>query len=279
MRCFILCFILLLNPMFADPLFFSENYEPEEKLISATFVERKMISENTLEVVFSLDDALGFQYVSGQFFKSYIQPEGQKNYYRRSYSIASTPEEVKASGNINVAISLVEGGVGSEWFQTIIPGTKMYFRAPTGKLLLSKYEPAKRIVLLGTGTGIAPYRSMLPELIDDKTVPVEILSGFRNKQEEIYATEFRQANRQSHIRYRVSYSQQEVEGSLKGHIQTHLESLNLNPKYDRVYVCGNPNMLKDIAERLKALGFQQDVTYITENYAYSGHNDAPFVIK
>jgi ferredoxin-NADP reductase len=122
------------------------------------FESQRQISPNVLHLVFTRQDGGPFDFVPGQFLTFLLpHPECVK---RRSYSLATMPGE---SGKIEVSMSYVEGGYASEIFFSLKAGDTFHVMGPAGKLVMAD-DSATRYVLVGTGTGIAPYRTMLPGL-------------------------------------------------------------------------------------------------------------------
>ncbi len=241
-------------------------------LVSATLSKTEQPSTNTLQLSFELDQESkeSFNFIAGQFVQLHIEIDG--TLYKRSYSIANAPEDFRTTGQLEVALSFVNGGVASEFFQKTKPGIKIDIAGPFGALTLPETFPGQ-LVLAGTGTGIAPYRSMIPQLktLTDKRVPVTVLMGFRYRQESIYTEDFAPL---SNIKYRTCLSRESSlhpkQNEYAGHVQGQFDTLNLNPEKDIVYLCGNPGMIDDCVALLRDMGFPPRQIK-REKYVYSGH--------
>lgn len=204
------------------------------------------------------DGKAPFSYVPGQFITVHFEHEGKP--YKRSYSIANAP---KQDGCIEFAASFVEGGVGSGYLFSCKPGDSLAVSGPYGRLVLKENLPG-RYVLVGTGTGVTPYRAMIPQLqvllTAQPKLEVVILQGVRTQADLLYAAEFRafaQAN--PRVRFYACISRH-VEGDLAtdeslGYVQTVFPSLSLAPQNDLVYLCGNPGMIDEAFSLLTAQGF------------------------
>ncbi|AMO55135.1 hypothetical protein GZ77_11845 [Endozoicomonas montiporae] len=237
-----------------------------------TLINRHTLSSNTIQLDFQVDGE--FDFIAGQFVQFMIDHDGKT--HKRSYSIANSPEAFRADGHLEIAISLVKGGLASELFSQADLGLKLDMAGPFG-ILTAPADHSGQIVLAGTGTGLAPYRSMLPTLISmaDNGIPVTVIMGVRHRSDLIYEQAFRDAAKQhSNLDYQVCISREtdvdENINEFNGYVQERFEHLNLDTGSDLVYLCGNPNMIDDAAKVLLDMGF--GVRQVKrEKYVYSGH--------
>ena len=234
--------------------------------------QKKQLSQNTLQLDFEFQGGAptDFSFIAGQFVQLLI-PDGDK-VHKRSYSIACSMASFQASGCLEIAISFVEGGLASEFFQTAETGLMLNISGPFGVLTLPD-QFSGQLVLVGTGTGIAPYRAMLPLIkkLPDQGVPVTVIMGARYRQDLIYQQDF-MALQAVNCQICLSREDQRQEHSNEypGYVQQRFQSLNLNSEQDLVYLCGNPGMIDDAAAVLKELGFPPRQIK-REKYVYSGH--------
>lgn len=237
-----------------------------------TLVGKTQLSENTLQLDFEFDGDSGkdFSFVAGQFVQFLIDT-GEK-VQKRSYSIACSPEAFEQTGRLEIALSFVEEGLATQLFQQAEPGLNLQMTGAFGVLTLPK-DFSGQLVLAGTGTGIAPYRSMLPQLsqLAAQGVPVRVLMGVRHRNNLIYQQDF---SAEKSIDYRVCLSREndtdENQKEFKGYVQNQFAQLNLSPEQDLVYLCGNPGMIDSAAAELKEMGFPPKQVK-REKYVYSGH--------
>jgi len=222
------------------------------------FVWEKKITPDISHLAFRVRGQSGpFIFEPGQFI-TLLLGEGSE-LKRRSYSIATIPGE---GDGIEMVVSRVPGGFASEILFNLKPGQILKALGPVGRLLL-KAEPKSRYILVGTGTGIGPYRSMLPALLQRVKAgnfSVHILLGVRTRAEAIFKSDFEEfAARDPSFQFYICYSREQPEtlsgNERSGYVQTQLESLNLNPSEDAVYLCGNPHMIDQSFELLKSLSF------------------------
>lgn len=220
-------------------------------------VERAtMITPSVLELAFRRADGNELVYVAGQFLN--IHFEVDEKAMHRSYSIASAPRD---GGTLDVAIAPVEGGRATNYLFNLKPGDEVQASGPFGRFVL-RDDPPCRYILVGTGTGITPYRAMLPGLADrlaSNDYSVELLVGVQYRKDKLYGDDFQQfADAHDNFSYRACLSrEEECEGAeVSGYVQHQFGSLNLDPIKDVVYLCGNPDMIDNAVELLKEKGFE-----------------------
>ncbi|MFZ9034867.1 MAG: FAD-binding oxidoreductase [Francisellaceae bacterium] len=231
-------------------------------------VSSHMIAPNVKHLVFERADGGEFHFEPGQFITFLFDHEDGK-VRRRSYSVATIPSD---SSYIEVAISYVDGGIASENLFAMQPGDCFNAMGPAGRLVL-KEESVKKLILVGTGTGIAPYRAMLPLLAKDQEREVHIFLGVQYKADAIYADDFRKyAGEHDHIHFTACLSREDkplATNEIKGYVQSQFDHLELNPEQDVVYLCGNPNMIDQAYDKLVASGFNAKTVrrekYISSN--------------
>jgi ferredoxin-NADP reductase len=98
-------------------------------------------------------------FIPGQFVQVHFQHEGVT--LRRSYSIATQADEQGAE-SVELAVSFVPGGAATALFEGLAPGDRIQATGPNGRLVLQDGDQNQRYLLVATGTGVTPYRSMLP---------------------------------------------------------------------------------------------------------------------
>jgi CDP-4-dehydro-6-deoxyglucose reductase len=94
----------------------------------------------------------------GQFVTLDLPIHEKPNKRIRSYSIASWPDGTNV---LELVIVLLEGGLGTTYlFNNIVVGSELTLRGPQGVFTLDDEDLQKDIIMICTGTGIAPFRSM-----------------------------------------------------------------------------------------------------------------------
>ena len=218
----------------------------------------------------SRDD--GFRFENGQFVMLGLEvPQGDGSYrpLLRAYSIASANWEEQLEF---FSIKVANGPLTSR-LQHIREGDSILLsRKPTGTLLISDLLPGKTLYLLSTGTGLAPFLSIIkdPETYE-RFERVVLTHGVRNAADLAYrdyiARELphhqflgEQIGRQ--LRYYPAVSRESFahQGRLTDLLESGRMSIDLDlpivdPRHDRFMICGSPPMLADFRRVLDARGF------------------------
>lgn len=216
-----------------------------------------MITPTVRHLEFEREDKSRLRFVPGQFLTFHFTLENQL--FSRSYSIATIANE---KDTLEIAVSPFQGGPGTRKLFSLQPGDEIDATGPFGRLVL-KDEPVKRYILVATGTGVTPYRAMLPALIErihQQKIEVVILQGVKSKEELLYGDDFiKYAQSTPQLHFHAFYSRTVPENPFayehRGYVQTSFSWLNLDPDQDIFYLCGNPNMIDEAFAYLKEFGF------------------------
>ncbi|RZA11328.1 MAG: ferredoxin--NADP reductase, partial [Lysobacteraceae bacterium] len=157
-------------------------------------VSRRMIAPTVAHLAFCRDDGQPLDYIPGQFIQVHFQyADGTPA--RRSYSLATQHDHARAPGEaVEIAVSYVAGGAATSLFEGMDIGGTVDASGPFGRFCLLPQDANRRYLLIGTGTGVTPYRAMLPQiasLIATRGIEVVLLQGARTPAELLYGDEFR----------------------------------------------------------------------------------------
>lgn len=216
--------------------------------------EIKTLTPNVKHFCFKRKDNTILTFIPGQFVSIHFPAEPKE--VRRSYSIATIPTQ---TNDIEFAASYVEGGFASERLFALKPGDALTMSGPFGRLILRDEEAPKRLWLIATGTGVTPYRSMLPQLaekLNTSSLQVILLVGVQYREDSLYLDEFLDfAKQHPNFILRAYYSRDALVGQqvyeYKGYVQQAFTELNPVKGEDIIYLCGNPHMIDDAYAWLK----------------------------
>jgi ferredoxin--NADP+ reductase len=209
-----------------------------------------------------------FRFVAGQFTMIGLEVAGRK--LMRAYSMASATYEDHLEF---FSIKVASGPLTSQ-LQHVKPGdTVLVGRKPTGTLVADNLRPGARLYLLGTGTGLAPFMSIIREPdIYDRFAQIVLVHGCRHVSELAYeeyitailpANEFIGEQARAQLLYYPTVTREPFRHN--GRITTLMRdgfdpALNLpplSPATDRVMLCGSPAFLADMTGLLDAGGFTE----------------------
>ena len=202
---------------------------------------------DTFQFDFSRSEGQG-DFKAGQFFLLDVE-DGQAS-TTRAYSIASAP------GNkdfFSLVVKLVPGGRASEYLRTMEVGHELHFQGPFGHFFLK--DSPKDVVMIATGTGIAPFMGMIPSLLENGwNKPVTIYFGVRFEEDLFYVDELRAWEKEApNFKAVISISRPtEKWTGFSGRITEHFE--DLNAENIQGYICGNGDMVKSVKEMMEAKG-------------------------
>lgn len=197
-----------------------------------------------------------FDFIPGQFVTLDLPIHDKPNKRWRSYSIASWPDGTNV---FELLIVLLEGGAGTTYiFNDIKIGSEFVFRGAVGVFTLPE-QLDKDIFLICTGTGIAPFRSMLHH-IELHNVPhgnIYLLFGCRQKCNLLYYDEMlKLAEHIPQFHYMPTLSREEWEGKT-GYVHALYEDLLKHKPPAHFFLCGWKNMIDEAKERITAIGYDR----------------------
>jgi ferredoxin--NADP+ reductase len=238
--------------------------------MAAISTERVLTVHHWNNTVFSFtttrDQALRFE--NGHFIMMGLQIDGKP--LMRAYSIASANHEEHLEF---LSIKVSDGPLTSR-LQNIKPGDEVLVsRKPTGTLLLHDLKPGKRLYLLSSGTGLAPFMSIIKDpLTYERFEKVVLVHGVRYRSELAYRDyiEWELTHHEylgelvrnqliyfpTVTRERFRYQGRITSLIESGKLFTDIGMPPLSPATDRIMICGSPAMLADLSVLLDARGFE-----------------------
>jgi ferredoxin/flavodoxin---NADP+ reductase len=192
----------------------------------------------------------------------------------RAYSIVSANYEEHLEF---LSIKVPDGPLTSRLQHIQVGDTVIVGRKPTGTLLIDYLLPARRLYLMSTGTGLAPFMSVVRDPATyEKFEQVVLVHGVREVDELAYHDllvdhlpqhEFLGDMVSSQLRYYPTVTREAwrnmgriTELIDNGKLFADLGLPTLNPADDRVMICGSPGMLRDLKHNLESRGFKEGNT-------------------
>ena len=195
-----------------------------------------------------------FDFIPGQFVTLDLPIHEKANKRWRSYSIASWPDGTNV---FELIIVLDKKGAGTNYiFEEVTVGSELIFRGAQGVFTLK--EPLdKDLFLICTGTGIAPFRSMVQH-IKNKNIPhknITLIFGCRRKDTILYYNEMKELTASlPGFNYIPTLSREEWEGRT-GYVHPAHEELCSDKKPAAFILCGWRGMIDEAKQRILDMGY------------------------
>jgi CDP-4-dehydro-6-deoxyglucose reductase len=220
-----------------------------------TRIEDESSTTKRFWVKVDTEETLDFK--AGQFVTMDLPIHEKRTKRWRSYSIANHPD---GSNILEFCVVKLEGGAGTKYlFEEVEIGSNIRFKGPSGTFTLPE-NIENDLVFICTGTGVAPFRSMLWDLVEQKKTHgnIHLIFGTRFGEGILYKKEFKELEQKiPNFKYSIALSREENMPSLngteirKGYVhQFYLDNYKeVNPNVD-FYICGWSNMIDEAVENL-----------------------------
>ena len=197
-----------------------------------------------------------FEFDPGQFVNIIAQPPSCEKPDKRPYSIDSPPYE---KGYIDLVWKRVEGGLMTNYLITLKEGDKLTVQGPLGRFGLKQPVP-QRLVFVATGTGIAPFRSIIKQLFKEGTDrEVWLIFGNRYDSDVLYQKEWEElAARHSNFHFVPTISRPKQWKGETAYVQLLLPKYISSPENTHLYICGLTNMISEVQAKALEMGFTKD---------------------
>jgi ferredoxin-NADP reductase len=228
---------------------------------TARLLRSTALSELTKHLEFEMSGPARFGFVAGQWisFKT-NDPDGEE--ITRAYSIASPPSD---DNRFALCLNRVQDGFMSNFLCDMKEGEEICCQGPFGDFILR--PPMRDTIFIATGTGIAPFRSMLQWLFNSPDAgaarhlgkQLYLIFGNRTERDIYYHDEFvRLAAEHSNFHYLPTLSRGGPDWQgLRGYVQEHVSAIAQGRTDMHAYICGLDKMVKANRELLKSLGWDR----------------------
>ncbi|WP_374500025.1 ferredoxin--NADP reductase [Zoogloea sp.] len=208
-----------------------------------------------------------FHFRPGQFARLGLDGEDGQTFWR-PYSMVSTPDDPE----LEFLSIVVPGGAFTSRLETLRVGDTIRFNTLSfGFLTTDTFDSGTTLWMLATGTGLAPFVSLLRDPATWRQFPrLVLVHGVRHGAELAYRDELLRLVDEAPVpgggslRYLSAVTRESVSGALSARIPTLLASGDLQQaagwpldrEVSRIMICGNPDMVQDTRSWLTAQGFR-----------------------
>jgi ferredoxin-NADP reductase len=225
--------------------------------LTARLIRSVPLSEQTKHLEFEVLNTPRFGFVAGQWLSLKAnKPDGEE--ITRAYSIASPPAD---DNRFALCLNRVQDGFMSNFLCDMKEGAEIGCQGPFGDFILR--PPLRDTLFIATGTGIAPFRSMLHWLLADPSRheghQFWLLFGNRYEKDIYYHDEFlglSQAHSNFHYLPTLSRGGPDWIG-LRGYVQEHVAGVVQDRTELHAYICGLDKMIRANRELLRGLGWDR----------------------
>ncbi|PIR21346.1 MAG: hypothetical protein COV45_00960 [Deltaproteobacteria bacterium CG11_big_fil_rev_8_21_14_0_20_47_16] len=220
----------------------------------AKVLHARQLTHDVRELTFEVLEPGDWNYKAGQYISFTCPRDDNPKPIARLYSLSSHPAQ---KGVAQITYNYV-GGPGTKFLQSLKEGQDVDFKGPFGNFLLKNND--RDVLFAATGTGIAPFRSMLHDQLEQGSKRnFALLWGVRQSEDLYYQAEFNDMAKQyPNFKFYMTLSQEKAPESewkgLHGRITAHVKDIYTNTDNVDAYLCGSDYMIKDMTELLMSLG-------------------------
>ncbi len=205
----------------------------------------------------------GFRFVAGQFARLGVT-KADGSVVWRAYSLVSSPHDEFLEF---FSIVVPGGEFTSELSRLRVGDTLLIEKQATGFLTLDRFTDGRDLWLLSTGTGVAPFLSILQDFeVWERFSAIKLVYSVREGAELAYTDLVAGLEQREYLQEYAGKLQfipvvtrEDYPGALRGRITQliedgqleHAAGLELSPEHSRVMICGNPQMIDDTRQLLK----------------------------
>lgn len=226
------------------------------------------VDPNGMTAILRFKPQASFDFEPGQFVSLQVpSKDNPKDLLWRAYSL-SVPVEIAKKHGYELCIKKVPGGHAGVFLDQLKPGDWISVRASYGEFTL-RTRPGRGVCLIGTGTGVAPLRSIA---LSKKFADMDLLFGiailgYRTFEEIPYAGDFERVGLAT--TYAVSDGSKKLDFPFyNGRVTDVLKRLKSDFPWQETdfYLCGNGFMIRDVIQMLKGAHGVKDDAIIAEAF-------------
>lgn len=206
------------------------------------------------QYMFELVEPHTVPFLAGQYVSMKVSDQG----LRRSYSISSSPG---ITHGFELLLDITPQGVGTKYLESLKFGDTVEILMPMGMFTIAEDPTEKHLVFIATGSGVAPFYSMIQDLLQEKhdPRPITLFWGLRYAEDLFWEDEFsRLSEAFPQFVFHPVLSKAVDEWPLCRGRVTDCLSVHTLPENAGYYLCGNAPMIADVSALLTQKGITKE---------------------
>lgn len=231
--------------------------DAEQLRVSATVSEINKLSSDVIELKIKTTEP--YQYHAGQYVTLW-----KDEHLGRSYSLASLPKD---GGDLSFHIRLIPDGQFSGWVHNELQiGDTLFVQGPAGDCFYTSGNPEQNLLLVGTGTGLAPLYGIIHDALKQgHTGEIHLFHGALNPAELYLTDELNQlAQQHENVIYHPCVLTAE-KGMLSNIMEGDISKIALEtvpkPNGWKSYLCGNEDLVNQLKKKIFLAGSNMNDIY------------------
>ncbi|MBU0974115.1 hypothetical protein KKD03_00230 [Patescibacteria group bacterium] len=229
---------------------------------TAKLAEKEVFNEKFSKYIFELEQPHRMEFEAGQYVSITVDEAGD----RRSYSVCSNPD---THHSFELLVDHSPDGKGTTFFKNLKFGNEVDAMGPLGKFVLVPDKGEDELVFVATGSGIAPFMSMILNLLQDvnEKRPITLYWGLRYVENMFWENEFQDlVDEYKNFKFHPVLSKALEEWPLcKGRV-TDCLAIHDVPVKGCYYLCGSTKMIEDVSELLLGRGVKAENVHFEKFY-------------
>lgn len=221
----------------------------ETKLRSVTF-----LNHDIMEV--QLEPPVGFNYHAGQYIQVF-----KDAFSLRTYSLSSVPALQEP---IVLHVKLIPQGMISAWLAQSVMGDNIAIAGPFGECFYTQQDIQQPIVMVGTGVGLAPLYGILRDaLLQGHLGEISLFHSVRGQRDLYHEQAMKNlVKKHPNFKYIPSFFEEHLADYETGEVAEIIFKNISSFKGYRVFLCGNPVIIKDVQKKIFLAGASMSEIYV-----------------
>lgn len=221
------------------------------KWYEAPVIQLEDLNKTTKKIVIALDDTASFSFIAGQFVTMDLPLGDKRNQRWRSYSIAHANYDGRL---LEFCVVRMEDGLASNYFFNQLQiGDFIKFKGPEGGFIIPEFIDHDMIMVC-TGTGIAPFRAMLWDIVihNRDHQNIHLIFGTRDRNGILFEEELKYFKSViPGFKYSIVLSREKADEYSFGYVhQVYLNEYGKPVANRKFYLCGWTQMVDEAVEHL-----------------------------